>query len=285
MNSKPRVTPKMTREYRRAERTASRLVSEYAIRTPADIDIEAIALDQGLYVTTGPLSGSWARLLRRGSGGVVRISSSIHSEGQRRFCVAHEIGHFLLHADQSQIERCKFTDLLPGHARRTEEPEANAFAGELLMPKKIFSSYLDGATLSLEKLDDLSSAFTATISATIHRVVDLAVHVCALVRSEAGRMRSFHVCHDFPFRLRSMGSRLDARSCAGEFFRDGFTAERQADVPADAWLEDHHLQGLYGHETIRELTVPMPKYDTALTLLWIVPGSSLDDVAAELDSF
>lgn len=283
MNSKPRVTLKVTPEYRSAERAARRLISEYAIRTPGDIDIEALALDQGLYVTTGPLSGSWARLLRRGSGGVVRISSSIQSEGQRRFCVAHEVGHFLLHADLNQIERCRFTDLLPGHARRTEEPEANAFAGELLMPEEIFSSYLDATTLSLEMLDDLSNAFTATISATIHRVVDLAVHVCALVRSEAGTMRSFHVCHDFPFRLRTMGSRLDPRSCAGEFFRDGFTAERQADVPADAWLEDHRLQGLYGHETVRELTVPMPNFDTALTLLWIVPGSSLDDIAAELD--
>lgn len=285
MSSKPRVKSKVTPNYRKAAGAARRLISEYAIRTPGDIDIEAIALDQGLYVTTGPLSGSWARLLRRGSGGVVRVSSSIMSEGQRRFCVAHEVGHFMLHANENQIERCKFTDLLPGHARRTEEPEANAFAGELLMPEQIFSSFLDANTLSIEILDDLSSAFTATISATIHRVVDVAVHVCALVRSEAGRMKSFHVCHDFPFRLRSMGSRLDARSCAGEFFRDGFAAERQADVPADAWLEDQRLQTLYGYESIRELTVPMPKFDTALTVLWIVPGSPLDDAAAEFDRF
>jgi hypothetical protein len=175
--------------------------------------------------------------------------------------------------------------MLPGYARRTEEPEANAFAGEVLMPQRIFRSQLEPRLLTLAMLDDVSSAFDVTISAAIHRVVDVAVHVCALVRSEAGKMKSFHVCSDFPFRIRDMGSHLDPRSCAGEFFRDGFVEEREDDVPVDAWLEDQQLQGLYGHETVRELTVPMPKYDSALTLLWIVPGSPLDGAAAELDGF
>lgn len=278
MRLKPTGASRVTPEYRKATRTARRLTDEYAIRIPADIDIEAIALDQGLYVTTGPLSGSWARLLRKGSRGVVRVSSSIKSEGQRRFCVAHEIGHFLLHAGRNQIEQCRFEDMVPGYARRVEEPEANAFAGELLMPQAIFSSYLDPNMLTLAMLADVSSAFDVTISATIHRVVDVAVHVCAMVRSEAGKMKSFHVCNDFPFRIRDMRSQVDLRSCAGEFFRDGFVKEREDDVPADAWLED---QCLLGHETIRELTVPMPRYDTALSVLWIVPGSRLDYLAAD----
>ena len=99
--------------------------------------------------------------------------------------------------------------MLPGYAQRSEEPEANAFAGEMLMPYTILRSCLDPNELTLAFLDDVSSAFRVTISATIHRVVDVAVHVCALVRSEAGRMKSFHVCNDFPFRIRSMGSQLD----------------------------------------------------------------------------
>lgn len=266
------------RKYWKATRTARRLIEDYAIRSPVEIDIEAIALDQGLYVTTGPLGGSWARLLRKGSSGVIRVSSSIESEAQRRFCVAHEIGHFLLHAGRTQIEQCRFEDMHPGYARRTEEPEANTFAGELLMPQTIFRSHLDPNLLTLAMLDDVAHAFDVTISATIHRVVDVAVHVCALVRSQAGRMKSFHVCHDFPFRIRDMGSQLDLRSCAGEFFRDGFVKQREDDVPADAWLEDQRLQG---HETVRELTVPMPRYNSALSVLWMVPNSHLDYLAAD----
>lgn len=268
----------MTHRFRRAVRAAKGVVEDYGITAPDDIDLEAIALDRGLVVFDGPLSGSWARLLRKGDGGVVRVSDSIPYAGQRRFCIAHELGHFLLHEDRSQLAFCSNEDMLPGYAQGPEEPEANAFAGELLMPESFVQNRLDPANLTLGTLSELASEFETTMSATIHRVVDVAVHVCALIRSEAGVLRSFHRCSDFPFRIREMGSRLDARACAGEFYIDGHSTEREADVLAEAWLEDNRLSG---DESIREITVPMPRFNSAVTLLWVVPGSRLDHLAAE----
>ena len=64
----------MTRDHRKAVHAAKRLVEDYAIRSPANIDIDAIALDRGVFVTEGPLSGSWARLVRKGNGGLIRVS-------------------------------------------------------------------------------------------------------------------------------------------------------------------------------------------------------------------
>ena len=211
----------MTRDHRKAVHAAKRLVEDYAIRSPANIDIDAIALDRGVFVTEGPLSGSWARLVRKGNGGLIRVSTDITIVGQRRFCVAHELGHFLLHSNLDQLVFCTSKDMLPGYARRPEEPEANAFAGEVLMPESLFCGRLNPVELSLAQLEDIAGEFKTTISATIHRVVDVAVHVCALVRSEGGTLRSFKAGPDFPFRIREMRTELDARSCAGEFFRDG----------------------------------------------------------------
>jgi len=270
----------MTCSYGIAIGTAKRLIEDYAIRSPEEIDVEAIAFDQGLFVTQGPLSGSWARLVRKGSGGLIRVSSDITISGQRRFCVAHELAHFLLHSKVNQLEFCTSRDMLPGYARRSEEPEANAFAGELLMPEALCRSRLNSGEITLAGLEQLADKFQTTISATIHRVVDLGVHVCALVRSENSRLKSFHLGPDFPFRIRDMGSALDCYSCAGEFFREGNIGEREADVAAEAWLDDNRL---LGNETLRELTVPMPSYGSALTLLWIVPESRLDHLAAEAD--
>jgi len=268
----------MTSTHGKAVGTAKKLVEDYAIRSPDDIDVDAIALDRGIFVTEGTLSGSWARLVRKGNGGLIRVSSEITIPGQSRFCVAHELGHFLLHSDVDQLEFCTSKDMLPGYARRPEEPEANAFAGELLMPEALFRERLNPRDLNLARLGEIGEEFGTTISATIHRVVDVGLHVCALVRSEDGNLRSFHLGGDFPFRIREMRSRLDARSCAGEFFREGTVVEREADVPADAWLEDRRLTGA---ETVRELTIPMPNYGSALTVLWIIPGSGLDHAAAE----
>lgn len=268
----------MTRAYSKAIITAKKIIEDYGIHNPEDIDIEAIALDRGLFVMEGPLSGSWARLLRKGSGGLIRVSSDIAITGQKRFCVAHELGHFLLHSHDDQLEFCSSKDMLPGYERRPEEPEANAFAGELLMPEALVRRRLNPTDLTLARLEEIGAEFGTTISATIHRAVDVAVHVCALVRSEDGVLRSFHVGPDFPFRLREMKSKLDERSCAGEFFRGGTAIEQEADVPADAWLEDPRMTG---SETVRELTIPMPNYGSALTVLWVVPDSKLDHVAAD----
>lgn len=268
----------MTPRHVRAIRTAQALIEDYAIRTPADIALEAIAYDQGVMVIDGPLEGAWARLVRKGGRGLVRVSDSIPYEGQRRFCVAHELGHFLLHADRSQLALCSNEDMLHGYASGPEEPEANAFAGEFLMPQPLVRDRLSPSELSLDVVADLAEVFETSMSVTIHRIVDVAEHVCALVRSENGVLRSFHRCGDFPFRIREMGTQLDARSCAGEFYLDGPSAEREADVLADAWLEDDRLMG---DELIREITVPMPRFESAVTLLWIVPDSSLDYLAAE----
>jgi hypothetical protein len=57
---------------------------------------------------------------------------------RRRFSVAHEVGHFLLHTfDQSEGVFCRAADLRadPESPERLREREANRFAAELLMPE------------------------------------------------------------------------------------------------------------------------------------------------------
>lgn len=268
----------MNGTHRRAVRAAKGLIEEYGIRTPEEIDLEAIACDQGLTVIDGNLSGALARLLRKGPRGVVRISDSISYAGQRRFCIAHELGHFLLHQEHNHLALCTNEDMLAGYARGKPELEANAFAGEMLMPEALLRGFLDPKALDLESIERIAGAFDASMSASIHRIVDVGAHVCALVRCEAREIKSFHTCSDFPFRIRGPGSRLDATSCAGEFHLDGAIPEKEADVLASAWLDDPRVEG---SESIREITVPMPRFNASVTLLWVMPGSRLDQVAAE----
>ncbi|HLK43500.1 MAG TPA: ImmA/IrrE family metallo-endopeptidase [Thermoleophilia bacterium] len=56
---------------------------------------------------------------------------------RRRFSVAHEVGHFLLHAETGdEAVYCRTGDLRPDpdSPERLREREANRFAAELLMP-------------------------------------------------------------------------------------------------------------------------------------------------------
>ena len=81
-------------------------------------------------------SGTSGMVMRQG--GRIIIGVNNHHENRRRFTVAHEIGHMLLHADQPLIVDNDGLSVI-GHRiegqSNAREAEANAFAAALLMPE------------------------------------------------------------------------------------------------------------------------------------------------------
>lgn len=106
------------------------------------VDVEKIAKGLGIRVqrTSAPddLSGF---LLRDPSGEVVIGVNSTHSPFRQRFTIAHELGHFHLHrGNPLYVDRrgagfeVHARDARSSQGSDRNEIEANAFAGELLMP-------------------------------------------------------------------------------------------------------------------------------------------------------
>lgn len=64
-----------------------------------------------------------------------------HSDNRKRFTIAHELAHFLLHKDI--IDRKGLVDdaMYRSGASREEEYQANRMAAELLMPKSLVVSF------------------------------------------------------------------------------------------------------------------------------------------------
>lgn len=66
-----------------------------------------------------------------------------HSINRKRFTIAHELGHYLLHSDkqdEAHIDRgftINFRSPLSSKAVNPKEIEANAFAAALLMPEEL----------------------------------------------------------------------------------------------------------------------------------------------------
>lgn len=67
-------------------------------------------------------------------------------------------------------------------------------------------------------------------------------------------------------------------SGAHEFFSGRMTAPEPEEVLANRWLEDGRVENAWN---LREIAIPMPHYESALSVLWIVPQSPLDIAAAE----
>ncbi len=90
-----------------------------------------------------------------------------------RFSVAHEVGHFLLHAgDQPEGVFCRAADLRPDpdSPERLRERQANRFAAELLMPEVLVEQEV--ATRGADPVR-LASEFAVSDLAMGFRLVNL----------------------------------------------------------------------------------------------------------------
>jgi Zn-dependent peptidase ImmA (M78 family) len=71
------------------------------------------------------------------SGKWVILINSTHPETRKRFSIAHELGHLLLHGYKTpHADRAfRFRDVHSSEGNVAEEIQANQFAAELLMPR------------------------------------------------------------------------------------------------------------------------------------------------------
>jgi hypothetical protein len=112
---------------------ATRLLDSAGIsREPVSMRDVISALNLELVSKTREPFTSEAALEPLGDGCAIVLNGAGDS-GRRRFTIAHEIGHFVLHPERCRPERGG----LVNEAGRRDEREADAFAAELLMPEHL----------------------------------------------------------------------------------------------------------------------------------------------------
>lgn len=249
---------------RKAIREAQNIIKRFCIKEPDEILIEEIAWTLGLVIKDELLHGACARLLRIGDKGIIRVSDKIKENGQRRFAVAHEIGHFVLHKSLNQLEICHDKDLATWNSENAKETEANYFASELLMPEALFASRCDLSKVSFKELIPLAKEFQTSLTATALRLVQFCPESCAVIVSENGKIK-WHRKSSYCYLRINNGSPLDKRTLAYEYFADREVPRDMEEVEAAAWASS-------GYQTKREIwenSIAMSGYDAVLTLLWI----------------
>ncbi|WP_316568858.1 ImmA/IrrE family metallo-endopeptidase [Neobacillus sp. YIM B06451] len=121
------------------EQIANEILNKFNI-DEVPVPLDKIAEGLNLYIQEEKLEGDLSGiLLRNNNKNIIGVNSN-HNDNRRRFTIAHEIGHFLLHeGNQVHIDRTfkvNFRDKNSSLANSVEEIEANAFAAALLMPEK-----------------------------------------------------------------------------------------------------------------------------------------------------
>lgn len=106
---------------------------------------------------------------RGGASGFAIYVNAKHSEVRRRFTIAHEIAHFVLHRDlisdgitEDALYRSGLSDAV--------EREANGLAAEILMPRHLVRSYVASGTRNAAELAEI---FEVSQQAMEYRLANL----------------------------------------------------------------------------------------------------------------
>jgi Zn-dependent peptidase ImmA (M78 family) len=173
----------VARRPNRAEQAAIDLLEKQGISAPP-VPVGEIAKKLGVDVRYEPFDGGLSgALYRADDGNPVLGVNNWHAEVRQRFTIAHELGHLLLHPDELFVDGVLKRDDDSSLAIRSPEIEANAFAAELLMPRKFVLAELNktlatNATPDPKRLiEHLASLFDVSEQAMQFKLMNLGLTV------------------------------------------------------------------------------------------------------------
>ena len=267
---------------------ANALLKELGFPT-IPIDPYGIAKKLGITVSEDNCDGYTGVLIVVDGNALIGIKKTIREYARKRFTIAHELGHFRIpgHLEKGKIGliKCTDKDINNFWGDNGKESEANSFAAELLMPEKQFLKRIKHKDLTFDLIEDLTTEFETSLTATAYRFIELADEY-ALIRSENGVIKSFFKGDGFPFYVRGYGQ-LDKESMAIEFFKGNELPRNFEPVSADCWLDDFKLEDDDNDLEVQELSIPLPYYNEVLTFLCVENHEEYDEngYLEELDGY
>lgn len=169
-----------------AEKRAEELLERFGIDS-YPVDVVAIAELLGIKVVANDMDGAVSGFLRSKNGiTVIGVNEKNHIKRQR-FTIAHEIGHFALHLDESSstfIDKSSTSAVFNRDNESSKgihdiEIQANAFAAALIMPEKLVRDSLKKYLIRYSSIEDIAwkmaKDFNVSEQAMTLRLVKLSI--------------------------------------------------------------------------------------------------------------
>lgn len=169
----------ISRRRQKAVEKAEKLLAKFGAEA-APVDVEGLARRLGVEVSYEDLEDEISGVLVRKDGDAVIGVNTKHHPNRQRFTVAHELGHWALHSEQSGYFIDEFTVHYRGDGSSggydPRESEANAFAAALLMPEDLLRNELAGRRIDAsddDQLSDLAREYGVSLQALTIRLTNL----------------------------------------------------------------------------------------------------------------
>ena len=161
------------------EQKSFKILKDLNIAKAENIEIDKIAESLGIDVKGEELDDDISGLFVMKNGKpFIRFNNS---EGQkrRRFTIAHELGHYVLHREGTPLfvdkknEKTLYRNSTSSSGEVKREREANAFAASLLMPEAFISDEMRNIPLGKNPITHLANVFNVSEQAMSFRLSNL----------------------------------------------------------------------------------------------------------------
>lgn len=257
--------------------SAVKILAEFGITEPEEIDIEAIAQYFGATVIPRRLQGSAARIIGIGDRAFITVDSG-SPRARQRFSVAHELGHWMIDRGQLSGFDCNERNLVTGWSIDSPERRANRFAADLLMPSPIFSPLAKNREITFETVRHLCERFETSLTATAIRLVESGSYPSMLVCTTNAGIKWKFRDRDIPDNIQLRDTPSDYTN-ASELLSGRSPETNPTDIQSSDWFTHPRSR----HYSIMEDSVRIFD-DTVLSLLWWKNEQQLLDLVEEADT-
>lgn len=157
------------------ERKAWQQLREHELDV-APVDVEALAKALDVNVVFEHMENAVSAMLSIEDENANVVVNAGHPENRRRFSIAHELGHFMLHISDDKhlfVDRNFFRNQASSVGESRQEIEANAYAAALLMPARLIEEELSDEYDTELYIDELAEKFTVSEHAMTIRLIKL----------------------------------------------------------------------------------------------------------------
>lgn len=265
----------MTKLFSSGALAARKLMQECGLDEIGASDLDDLIAYLGAFLVEKKMHNADGRIVHGTRRSIIKVNSSIQYPGRKRFTIAHEIGHLVMHKDYPIHSDSKsldwFDSALKNLQSGRQELEANEFASELLMPAELFRCEVRFKKFTPNLLRHLADRFQTSITSVAFKCLEMNVHPICLFFISDGAVRYWKKSESFRHWIVDRNKMPPHEySVAMEYIQAGYDPvyskeESQQEISKSTWFEARNGDE---DDTFFEYCIPTKQYKTILSVVW-----------------
>lgn len=263
---------------KRGSNKAKALLEEIGFDEITEIPMDIFVAALGATLIEESLPYSDGKIIRGNTKTLIKVNSDIKFEERRRFTIAHEVGHHLLHSkldleihNETSNSLNWFNSAEQQAKKGIQEWEANDFASELLMPEALVRKETFKKKFSPDLVKLLSTRFKTSLTSIIYRLLTLDIYPLFVVFISGGIVKYWSKSNNFFVRVQNITKLPPPQNSVAEEYIEAeyeylYTGNEKAQtINKSTWFE---LKENEDDTNFFEYCIPTKQYQTIISVLW-----------------